>query len=234
VTAPAGALHLAAVAVTDCEWRIDGIWRQDVNTISSAAYLVAALATVAVVRRRGGPRALWVLAVATALEGVGSIAYHAGSSDLARFVHDVPLIAIVAFVVGWHVGRLSGAAERVAVIATLAAAGTAAVSWWAWPGSVLGVALGVAVVAAGVAARRAPSRLRSSPLPWSLVALAAVAVLAWVAGRPDSPLCSPGSWLQPHAVWHVVSAAVLVAWARHASEAAATRVVRSPGVRRSS
>lgn len=43
--------------------------------------------------------------------------------------------------------------------------------------------------------------------------LGAGALLAYVAGRTGSPWCRPESLVQPHALWHVLSAAALTAWA---------------------
>jgi hypothetical protein len=47
-----------------------------------------------------------------------------------------------------------------------------------------------------------------------LTALAATAAGAfcWWAGRTASPWCDPDSLLQPHAAWHLLTAAALAAW----------------------
>ncbi len=42
--------------------------------------------------------------------------------------------------------------------------------------------------------------------------LGALAVAAYAAGRTGSPLCDPGSWVQPHGAWHMLSAAALAIW----------------------
>jgi drug/metabolite transporter (DMT)-like permease len=72
------------------------------------------------------------------------------------------------------------------------------------------VAVGVIVlVAAELLARR-----RGLPVVWNGAALglAGLALVAWTAGTSDSPLCEPQSWLQAHAVWHVLSALVVWVW----------------------
>jgi hypothetical protein len=68
----------------------------------------------------------------------------------------------------------------------------------------------VAVVSSEVAARR-----RGLPAVWtgSLLAIATVTAVAWLAGRTGSPLCDPGSPLQLHALWHLLTAYLVVAWA---------------------
>ena len=48
-----------------------------------------------------------VLGLLAAVEGAGSLLYHAG--DGGQFLHDVALGAVLGFVAGWHLGRLTGA-----------------------------------------------------------------------------------------------------------------------------
>jgi 1-acyl-sn-glycerol-3-phosphate acyltransferase len=59
------------------------------------------------------------------------------------------------------------------------------------------------------------ARRRGAPAVWQapLLVLVALALVTWGFGRSDSPLCASGSWAQPHAVWHVLSALVLLCWA---------------------
>jgi hypothetical protein len=45
----------------------------------------------------------------------------------------------------------------------------------------------------------------------------AIGACLHVAGRTGSPACRPASRWQPHAAWHVVSAAALVTWLRGAT-----------------
>jgi hypothetical protein len=75
-----------------------------------------------------------------------------------------------------------------------------------------------------VARRVGQARQVGTWLPWTalpparrgayLTALAAAAAGAacWWAGRTSSPWCRPDSVLQPHAAWHLLSAAALAAW----------------------
>jgi hypothetical protein len=44
------------------------------------------------------------------------------------------------------------------------------------------------------------------------LASAAAGAACWWAGRTASPLCDPGSLLQPHAAWHLLGAGALAAW----------------------
>ena len=50
-----------------------------------------------------------------------------------------------------------------------------------------------------------------------LLVLTAAAVAAWVAGSVDGPLCDASSWAQPHGLWHVLTAVVVVRWAERGS-----------------
>ena len=52
-------------------------------------------------------------------------------------------------------------------------------------------------------------------------ALVAAALAAYAAGRTGSPLCDPDSWIQLHAMWHVLAAgsALALAWAAAAAHA---------------
>jgi hypothetical protein len=45
------------------------------------------------------------------------------------------------------------------------------------------------------------------------VAALAVGVAAYLLGRTGGPLCRPESLLQPHALWHLLTAVAMAAWA---------------------
>ena len=203
----------------DCEERDGWFLAQDVNAWSSLAYGVAGVVIVVAVVRWRVPRAFLALAVAITVEGVGSLLYHGDPSDVAQLLHDGALVATLGLMSGWHVGRLSGAADvgasfglAVGVVAgALAASTSAAITSAFVAGSV------IIVVAAELLARRA-----GRPAVWNgaILCLIALALLAWVSGTTGSPLCDAESWLQPHALWHVLSALVVLAWVARASAAA--------------
>lgn len=77
-------------AVGDCERIRPGLIGQPANTISSLAFIAAA---VPLARRGRGWR--WV-AVASAFEGVGSVGYHGPGGRLAKATHDLGLVAMAA------------------------------------------------------------------------------------------------------------------------------------------
>jgi hypothetical protein len=214
------------VAVVDCEALRDAVVAQPANTVSSLAYLVAA--SVLVRRMRAGelPVAFSILAAATAAQGVGSAAFHGVGGPAASAVHDAALVSLVAFVAAWHAGRLlapsppgiapAGGPDRWAAGwgGSAAVAGLPFVAWWPARTNLV-VALGVTATAGAevLARRRGLGPVLGRPL--AVVGLAAVA--AWWSGRTGGVLCRPGSLLQPHAAWHVLSAAAIVVWAGRAA-----------------
>lgn len=46
-----------------------------------------------------------------------------------------------------------------------------------------------------------------------VVAALAVGVTAYLVGRTGGSLCRPDSLLQPHALWHLLTAVAMAAWA---------------------
>jgi len=83
------------VAASDCERVRTGRIGQPANTISSLAFVVAAVSIVRAARRRRRPAWLAV-ALATAVEGVGSAAYHGPGGPRSKRLHDAGIVAIVA------------------------------------------------------------------------------------------------------------------------------------------
>jgi nitroreductase len=181
------------------------------NAISAAGYLCAAGVLAWWVVRGRQPRTTLLLAAVTALEGVGSLLAHGGAGAGAIFLHDLALLGIVGYLTGWHLGRLQGVQLGGATVGTATGGVVGAVVWPWYRGITVpltAVAL-VAVVSSEVAARR-----RGLPAVWtgSLLAIATVTAVAWLAGRTGSPLCDPGSPLQLHALWHLLTAYLVVAW----------------------
>jgi hypothetical protein len=204
--------------VADCEVRDDWLLDQDVNAWSSLAYVAVGLFIVLAVTRRGLPRAFVALGLATALEGVGSLLYHGAGGRAAHVLHDGALVAVLGFVAGWHAGRLTGAAARTAVVGVGTGVAVGVVA-----GTTSSVLINVAVaVGVGTVVRaEVLARHRGLAPVWTppLLVLAAAAVLAWLLGTPSSPACSEESWIQPHALWHVLSAVLVAAWMGCAGEA---------------
>jgi hypothetical protein len=90
-------------AESDCEAIRPGLIGQPANTVSSLALVAAAVPIARAARRRRAPA--WnAVAVASALEGVGSVAYHGPGGRGAKVLHDTGLVVLAASV-GVAVGR---------------------------------------------------------------------------------------------------------------------------------
>jgi hypothetical protein len=83
------------VAVSDCERIRPGLIGQPANTISSLAFLVAA---IPIAQRARDQRSLaWAgVAASAAVEGLGSVAYHGPGGRSAKALHDAGLVALTA------------------------------------------------------------------------------------------------------------------------------------------
>jgi 1-acyl-sn-glycerol-3-phosphate acyltransferase len=203
----------------DCE-DTNGAIAQDVNSWTSIGFLAGAAVLVVALLAGRARRATWVLVGSLALEGVGSIMFHGRPSDVAQVLHDAGLLALLGFVAGWHVGRLRPgghdlgstiSADRLAVAGAAVGAALGCLVLVAPALSTLGTAaLAFVVVVAERVARR---RGRVPVWRLGLVVLGGLAVATWFAGRSDSPTCDPGSWMQWHGLWHLMSALVVLAWA---------------------
>ena len=91
------------VAESDCEEIRPGLIGQPANTVSSLAFVAAAVPIASAARRRRQP-AWAAVAAATAVEGLGSVAYHGPGGRAAKRLHDGGLVALAA-TLGVAVGR---------------------------------------------------------------------------------------------------------------------------------
>lgn len=215
------------MGASDCELLHDGWLAQPVNAWSNAAFAVAAAYVLVQARRCPTPvrRRLRAGATALAMLAVGSFAFHGPQPAWAPLAHDAAIAVLL--------GALLLVIVRRGVV--VAATGLSVVVLAAVPWSALAVhgsltaALAVAEIRAGAAAGKVARRVAR----WAL----SLGALAWVLGRTDGPLCSPGSSWQAHAVWHllaaVAAAAALVSRARPgrtgASPATASRPATATG-----
>ena len=204
---------------SDCEVRDEWLLEQDVNAWSSLAYVAVGLVLAWEVHRARLPRAVHALAAVTIAEGVGSLLYHGADTDIGQFLHDVPLIGALAFVAGWHAGRLRDRADAGSLVGLTVGLAVSAALWAAAPGATnVAVAVTVAViVGASLLARR---RGMTAVWSWPLAALGVVAISVWALGTPGSPACNAESWLQPHGLWHALTSIMALAWVDRAYGAA--------------
>jgi hypothetical protein len=198
-----------ALGASDCELIGRGRLAQPANAVSSLAY-VAVGARVALrspdrtvrrgLRRAGG--------LSLAGVGLGSFAYHGPQPGWAALAHDASAVGLGALLMVDNVVVLRHVDVRRArsygVLAAVVVLGPAV----AGRPAALPVVL-FAAVAAGFALAR-PAVPAATVRAWRAAAawMGGALVAYWV-GRTGSPLCRPRSVLQPHAVWHALSAMAL-------------------------
>jgi glycerol-3-phosphate O-acyltransferase / dihydroxyacetone phosphate acyltransferase len=196
---------------SDCERRGSGWIDQDVNAWTSLGYVAVGLLLVAEVARSRLPRSIIAFAAFVVVEGFGSFVYHADATDLSQGLHDIPLAAMVAFIAGWHVGRLLASPGRYAVsgLAVGVLIGTILMA-----SDIQGVNAVVAVGVAVVIVSELLARGRHLTRVWtpSLLVLTGGALVCWFLGTPTSPVCEADSWAQLHGVWHLLTALLALAW----------------------
>jgi hypothetical protein len=82
------------VAFADCERIRPGWIGQPANTVTSLAFVAAAVPIARSARRRRRP-AWMAVAVAAAVEGLGSVGYHGPGGRWSKAVHDAGIVALV-------------------------------------------------------------------------------------------------------------------------------------------
>ena len=203
---------LVALGGSDCERLRVGWLAQPANAVSSLAYVAAGLWLLWRAGRPGVNRGMLLGAgVATILIGVGSVAYHGPQPGWARTVHDGSIVWLGLVVIGhnfWLLARTNvrrvalAAAPALAAFPVLPSTGSAP----RLPG---GLVVAVVLVVGAVLAH--PTTTPAALAAWRRSAVwMALALAAYAAGRTGSALCRPGVLWQPHAAWHVVSAAGLL------------------------
>lgn len=204
---------------------------QPSNTLSNLAFVAAGLALA---WRAGHPsgrleidRLTVPFAVVVALLGPGSMAMHATETDLGGHLDVLSMHLLAGFAASYAVARLRGwgPGRTVVLFALLVVLGTAAslsgesVPVVGHPGNAFfAVLLLVAVVGEAVLLRRRGAR------PWwgiGSVVVLLVAFAIWLPSQTGRAWCIPESWLQGHALWHVLCAVAAYLLGRHYT---ATRV----------
>lgn len=194
---------------------------QPANALSSLAFcLVAGL-----VLARRGPRVrpkpdaiggahpasqrkdAYLFASALLLIGIGSAFYHASLSFVGQTLDVLGMYLLATAIILWNLRPRSQLSARAAVSLYAGANAVLLGTLIALPAlrRYLFVALLAAVLYSEWRTRRAGERADRRYL-WTAIALLAIGSVFWVADITGT-LCSPYSWLQGHALWHVVGAA---------------------------
>ncbi|WP_165368195.1 hypothetical protein [Phytoactinopolyspora endophytica] len=192
-------------ADNDCELFGEGFWGQPVNSATSFAFVLAGLAILAAGRGRGSARVTYgILTVAT---GLGSVIFHGPAPSWAGLPHDVPLVALVAFVGADAAADLAG--RRLPAV------------WWVVPTLVVVVVSevseparlaaqgSVAALAVGASLLRWYYRREFRRTILTSLVLLGTGALVGTLSRSGGPLCAPESVLQGHSAWHVLAALAL-------------------------
>jgi len=202
-----------ALGASDCEALRDGLLAQPVNAVSSISYAVVgawllAGAVSASARERPLQAAYGVSLIAT---GLGSVAYHGPMPPGARLAHDLPIVALFLVAALRNLTALRILGPRAAHATAGAGAVGAGLLLAFRPGAfaVLGAgAAGCALIAAAAVRRRnGEPAARGQCAYRAAIALLGAGLLLNGLGRTGAPLCWPNSPLQPHAAWHLLTAA---------------------------
>ena len=199
---------------SDCEQIRTGLIAQPVNALSSLAYVAGGGWVAARGVRAGRPAAVAFGALLGAV-GVGSVLYHGPCPPGAQQVHDSSLAAALGFVVLHNTAAVTGLQRAVPGVVQLGATVGAAVPvlpTGRFTNHVV-VVLGLAAVATEAVSVR--GHRAAGPSAAAAVGLALGVIINGLS-RTGGPLCRPGSLVQGHAAWHMLSAASLAAWARGA------------------
>lgn len=198
--------------MTECEVAGGAAWGEPVSTITSLAFVVAGVWLWVTRRRRpdGGtrPGMQGTVAVVAVLIGVGSVVQHGPSPSWNGVLHDPPLMAMLALVAGDGIADVTGRRLRAWWWLVPTALCLVLAAWRpGWSAAAQGVTAALAVVVMLARAWQRP-RLRRYLLPGLIVL--GIGGGVGTLSRPGWPWCEPGSWLQGHAVWHVLAAIAIV------------------------
>lgn len=208
---------LREIGDSDCEELGTGWLVQPINAISSFAYVVVgAVIVVIALRRRLLDVETVVFAVLLAAVGLGSVAFHGPQPWGSRFMHDLPILLTVLFMLvhddsllarrrfsWWAFGIAAVVVTGISAALPDAAAALTAVA-------LVGVAISEFLVYRW--RRRAIDPRRQVKLYAIVVGVLGIAGATWLLGRTDSPACDPDGVFQFHGLWHVLSAIVFGVW----------------------
>lgn len=217
-----GRLLAGEIGESDCEILGAGLLAQPYNAWSSAAFIiVGGLVALRGWRSPAGERLEQVLYGAiVAAVGIGSVLFHGPQIPGSRFLHDLPIAAVLLFIVVFDLAAIRGWPQRRLLLVFAGALAALAVTFAVVPDAAIPVTVPL-VVAAAIAEvivyrRRLRGREASSRALRLYIVIAIVvgtAALLNVLGRSDGPLCDPDGALQLHGVWHVLTAAAFGLWA---------------------
>lgn len=217
-------MHLLAreMGASDCETLSAGLLVQPYNAWSSAAFIVVGgLVALRGWRSPTRERIEQVLYGAiVAAVGIGSVLFHGPQPPGSRFLHDLPIAAVLLFIVMFDLAAIGGWPQRRLLLVFAGALAALAVTFAVVPDAATPVSVTLVVAAAAtevIVYRRKLRTTAASPralwLYTVILIVVGTAALLNVLGRTNGPLCEPDGPLQLHGVWHVLTAAAFGLWA---------------------
>ena len=212
-----------ATAWMFCEAFREGGVAQPANTASNLGFVAAGLAIGWRARRdvlRGEPaerrnamtRSVLVpalLASVVVFLGPGSMVMHASTTAWSGRTDVLSMFLYVCFLLAYGAARLYSLSVRgfAALYAALAVLGAVYVLMIPDPANI-GFASVVALSLASEVAVAGRRPELGGERRWLVAGalLFALAFAVWLPSRTDGPLCDPDSWIQGHAIWHLLSA----------------------------
>ena len=191
----------------DCERLRPGFLRQPVNALSSLLYLGAAAGILAEAQGRPADERTRMrrFAIAVAMNGVGSFAYHGPGGRGARWLHDVGVVSSLLLMAAADGSEL-GYDLVPDWLALPVAAGLTAAEPVSEPAQLVA---GASLLAAELTRSRDHRRrlVAGGRRRFAVPAVAlGIAGTVHALSRTGGPLCRPDSLLQGHALWHAITA----------------------------
>ncbi len=207
-----------------CEPIHAGAIRQPVNTWSNLGFVFVGLLAIAIARHDLPRAARWgtsnlirtrlvypaVYGTAAVLIGIGSMFYHSSLAFAGQVVDVISMYLMTTFMVIYNVSRMRRLSDRTFLASYLVANVALGYVSIAWPvlRRYIFVVLMVAALASEWAVRRTRRPKVNAAFLYGALASLVGACTMWILDV-TRVLCSPGSWFQGHAVWHVLMAAVI-------------------------
>lgn len=232
-----------------CEASAPGIIQQPMNSWSNLGFAAAGLWVGYMTWRhfaRGGDRTYAnrfrarlfypvFYATVAAFVGPASMALHASTTVWGGMIDLMSMFFWAVFVLAYALTRVLELDDRrfqiayltiLALVVVIYLGGLLPVSGSA----IFGVIVGLYAFTEGWIILRRPDLVANRQFMWAALGLFLVAIAIWVPSQTGGPLCDPHSWVQGHALWHLLNAAAMVAlYFFYDSERPAVAHVQAPG-----